>query len=205
MLPMPISPMPKAVTPSLLASPACSMPAASASSACRRVMASSRAMLPVVRRMCRSKMAAQRGSWAMPTSTTVTWSPKQAAMEDIPVTRRVIFTACCRVTERGAQDTPSSTTPLSAANTATRHLSMAGQNCPVMPASRMEMVSSAPRLPGGLASAACRFSAAVMAAPSAGAMVCMYACSSCSVICAPRYSLSPPAIQVMAGSPDFQW
>ena len=193
-LPMPISPMPSAVTPSRRASAACSMPAASASSACCRVMASSRAMLPVVRRICRSKMASQCGFCSIPTSTTATWSPKHAASDDIPVTCRVMFTACCRVTDRGAQDTPSSTTPLSAANTATRHLSMAGHTCPVMPASRTEMVSSSPRLPGGLASSACRFSAASMAARSAGVMACIYACSSCSVICAPRYSLSPPAI-----------
>ena len=47
-------------------------------------------------------------------------------MADIPVLRRVMLMACCKVTDLGAQDTPSSTTPLSAANTATRQLSIFG-------------------------------------------------------------------------------
>ena len=63
-------------------------------------------------------------------------------MADMPVLRKVIFTACCNVTDGGVQDTPSATTPLSAANTATRHLPMAGQTCPVTPASRMDISSS---------------------------------------------------------------
>ena len=63
-------------------------------------------------------------------------------MADMPVLRKVIFTACCNVTDGGVQDTPSATTPLSAANTATRQLPMAEQTCPVTPASRMDISSS---------------------------------------------------------------
>ena len=153
-LPMPISPMPRAVMPSALAAAACSMPAARAESAWARVMASSTAMSPVPRRTLRGRMPTSGTSPSMPTSTTATSSPKAAAMADMPVFRRVMLIACCSVTDRGAQDTPSSTTPLAAANTATRHASMGAHTCPVTPARRMERVSSSPRLPGGLASAA---------------------------------------------------
>ena len=45
---------------------------------------------------------------------------------------------CERVTEVGAEEMPSAVTPLSAANTSTRHFSTWGRTCPVMPASRME-------------------------------------------------------------------
>ena len=90
----------------------------------------------------------------MPTSYTVTSSPKVWASADMPVLRRVMFTACCTVTDWGAQDTPSATTPLSAANTATRHFFTSGQTRPVTPAMRTAMSSSLPRLPGGLANSA---------------------------------------------------
>ena len=204
-LPMPISPMPSAVTPSALASAACSIPAAMASSTCRRVMASSRTMLPVPRRTFRSRMPTGGTSPSMPTSTTVTSSPKAAAIADIPVLRKVMFTACCNVTDGGVQDTPSATTPLSAANTATRHLSMAGHTCPVTPASRMDSSSSCPRLPGGLASCACRRRAASMAASSAGRMASIYARSSCSVMLTPPDIPAAPASRETARSPDFRW
>ena len=172
-LPMPISPMPSAVTPPALAMAACSMPAAMAASACGRVMASSMAMSPVLRRTRRFRMPAGVVPQSMPTSTTATSSPKAAAMADMPVLRRVMLTACCTVTERGAQDTPSSTTPLSAANTATRQRFMGGHTRPVTPARRTDISSSAPRLPGGLASCACRCRAAAMASRSAGRMAAM--------------------------------
>ena len=149
------------------------MPAAMAASACGRVMASSMAMSPVLRRTRRFRMPAGVVPQSMPTSTTATSSPKAAAMADMPVLRRVMLTACCTVTDRGAQDTPSSTTPLSAANTATRHLSIRGHTRPVTPARRTDMSSSAPRLPGGLASCACRCRAAAMASRSAGRMAAM--------------------------------
>ena len=90
----------------------------------------------------------------MPTSMTDTSSPKVWASADMPVLRRVMLTACCSVTDWGAQDTPSATTPLSAANTATRHFLTVGHTRPVTPAMRTVMSSSFPRLPGGLASSA---------------------------------------------------
>ena len=90
----------------------------------------------------------------MPTSYTATSSPKVLASADMPVLRRVMFTACRKVTDWGAQDTPSVTTPLSAANTATRHFPIAGQTWPVTPAMRTAISSNLPRLPGGLASSA---------------------------------------------------
>ena len=205
MLPIPISPMPRAVILSALARAACSMPAAMAASASGRVIASSTAMFPVPGRTFRSRMPTPGTSAAIPTSTTATSSPKAAAMADIPVLRRVMLMACCKVTDRGAQDTPSSTTPLSAANTTTRQLSIFGHTWPVMPARRMAISSSAPKLPGGLASSACRFRAASITARSAGRMACIYCCNAASVMSVPRYTPAPPASAATAGRSDFQW
>ena len=61
---------------------------------------------------------------------------------------------CCFVTDCGALETPSATTPLSAAKTSSCFLLSALCTRPVIPASWMEISSSRPRLPGGLASRA---------------------------------------------------
>ena len=61
---------------------------------------------------------------------------------------------CCFVTDCGALETPSATTPLSAAKTTSCFLLSALCTRPVIPASWMESSSSRPRLPGGFASRA---------------------------------------------------
>ena len=90
-LPIPISPMPTACIPSCAARCACSMPTEMAVSACSRVMAGSRAISPVERRIFRFTISGQRTSASMPTSVTTTESPKAAARADMPVICRVIL------------------------------------------------------------------------------------------------------------------
>ena len=153
---------------------------------------------PRPRRLC----PRQDTGTQMPTSTTCTSSPKYAANADIPVLCRVMFTACCTVTDWGAQDTPSATTPLSAASTVTRHRRTSGRAVRRIPASRMDISSSAPRLPGGLASSACRRRAASMASRSAGRMDSIYAVNSCLVMCSLHIRV-PAATQETGRSPDF--
>ena len=70
---------------------------------------------------------------------------------------------CIKVTDWGALETPSSTTPLSAAKTSRWVLSMELWTFPVMPANWTDKSSSRPRLSGGLARVACRCLAAAMA------------------------------------------
>ena len=94
--------------------------------------------------------------------------PKCFASTDAPVFARVRFTVCCKVTDWGALDTPSATTPLSAAKTSRWVFSTRLHTFPVIPASWMDKLSSRPRLPGGLASRSCRSRAASMAAVSRG-------------------------------------
>ena len=53
----------------------------------------------------------------MPISTTTSSSPKYFARHDAPVKPRVRLIDCASVTDCGAELTPSSTTPLSAART----------------------------------------------------------------------------------------
>ena len=202
MLPMPISPTPTASMPSSLAMWARSRPTDRARRASCSVMAGSAAMSPVEKRTFRSSTWGQDTGTQMPTSTTWTWSPKYAARADMPVLCRVMFTACCTVTDWGAQDTPSATTPLSAASTVTRHRSIRGRGVLRMPASRMDMSSRAPRLPGGLASSACRRRAASMASRSAGRMDSIYAVNSCLVMCSLRIRAAA-ASRETGRSPDF--
>ena len=202
MLPMPISPTPTASMPSALACRARSSPTAKASRACCSVMAGSTAISPVENRTFRSSTWGQGTGTQMPTSTTCTSSPKYAANADIPVLCRVMFTACCTVTDWGAQDTPSATTPLSAASTVTRHRRTSGRAVRRTPASRMDISSSAPRLPGGLASSACRRRAASMASRSAGRIDSIYAVNSCLVMYSLRIRV-PAASRETGRSPDF--
>ena len=118
----------------------------------------------------------------MPTSITSTSMPKSRAIADMPVLPRVIFIACASVTLCGVEATPSATIPLSAANTTMRVFSMRLHTRPVIPASRTEISSSAPRLPGGFASLLCLSFAAAFAAESAGRMREINAFSSVSFI-----------------------
>ena len=99
-------------------------------------MALSRTMSPVERRIFRSTMTGQRTSASMPTSVTSTLSPKYRARDDMPVRCRVMLTLWLSVTDWGVQDTPSATTPLSAAKTSTRHDRSSRRTCPVIPARR---------------------------------------------------------------------
>ena len=105
-------------------------------------------------------------------------------------------------TDGGVQDTPSATTPLSAASTVTRHRRTSGRAVRRTPASRMDISSSAPRLPGGLASSACRRRAASMDSRSAGRMDSIYAVNSCLVMCSLHIRV-PAATQETGRSPDF--
>ena len=75
-------------------------------------------MFFVPRAIFRSRTAgyAERSAFT-PTSQTITRQPRRAAIEEAPVTPRVRLTVCAAVTDCGAEDTPSSTTPLSAAKT----------------------------------------------------------------------------------------
>ena len=175
-LPMPISPMPsKAASASM----AIWAPVRMACSAWARVMAGPAAMLPVPAAMRLSSTAGSFTGIFTPISQTVTPQPNRAASTAAPVLHRVRLIVCCKVTIWGVLATPSATTPLSAAKTSSCFLARSLCSWPVMPASWMESSSSRPRLPGGLASWACRRAAASMAARSRGRMVPM----SCSRFC----------------------
>ena len=200
-LPMPISPMPSASTPSAFAVSAASMPAAMAASACSRVIAGPSAILPVPLAILRSSIPSGVRCESMPTSITRTSFPKNAAIADIPVMCFVMFTDWASVTLCGVTATPSFTTPLSAAKTATRQRPSVFLTLPVTPASLIEIVSSLPRLPGGFASSACRLAAASAASASAGAMAEIIPFSSCSVISDNPYRRASPSTR---GSVCFQ-
>ena len=190
---MPISPMPTAVSPAAFASRTVSMPTEMACTASLRSMAGFCAKFSVPCRIFRSRTAGQCVSVKIPTSVTITSSPKNRASVDMPVRPRVMLTACSRVTDCGAQLTPSAQTPLSAAKTSTPVRPSVGRSVPKMPARRTEMSSSRPRLWGGLASWACRASAAHIAAASAGVMVFKSSKSCCSVMGLP---FSKPAVRL---------
>ena len=118
----------------------------------------------------RSRTFGSRMTAFTPMSTTTTSSPKCLARHEAPVLPRVKFSVCARVTDWGAQATPSATTPLSAHRTMMRHRSSLLWTRPVIPDRRMEISSSLPREPGGLASCAWRCRASSITASSAGLM-----------------------------------
>ena len=104
-------------------------------SACSRVMAGPLAMFWVPKAIFRSSTAGSRMMALTPTSQTVIPAPKCLHSTEAPVLARVRLTVCIRVTDWGALDTPSSTTPLSAAKTSKWVLSMVFWTFPVIPAS----------------------------------------------------------------------
>ena len=150
-LPMPISPTPST---SASVSAASSMPVSTARSHSSRVMALPRAIFFVPKAILRHSTAFSRMFAATPTSQTVIAQPKCLQSVAAPVLPRVRLIVCESVTERGALETPSSTTPLSAAKTRRCFFSILLCTRPVIPASCTERSSSLPRLPGGLASCA---------------------------------------------------
>ena len=90
---------------------------------------------------------------------------KECELEEFINYARIASVTLC-----GVEATPSATIPLSAANTTMRVFSMRLHTRSVIPASRTEISSSAPRLPGGFASLLCLSFAAAFAAESAGRM-----------------------------------
>ena len=116
-LPMPISPTPRSCWPPRFASAASSMPVRMPCTACSRVIAGPAAMFAVPLPRERFMISGHVYGSAMPMSTTTSPSPKCFARHDAPVRPRVRLMDCARVTDCGADDTPSQTTPLSAAST----------------------------------------------------------------------------------------
>ena len=87
-----------------------------------------------------------------PTSATKRSIPKCFAMEPTPVSLLVKFIVWERVTDWGAEATPSSTTPLSADIMTIAFLLIEFLTFPVIPESCIEMSSKVPSAPVGLAS-----------------------------------------------------
>ena len=129
-LPMPISPTPRA---SAFVSMASSAPIKMAFSACLRVMAGPLKIFCVPMAIFRFKTFGSVITALTPTSQTVIPEPKCLARTEAPVLARVRLMVCIRVTDWGALETPSSTTPLSAAKTSRWVWSMELCTEPVMP------------------------------------------------------------------------
>ena len=151
-----------------------------------------------VPRATRQLMTPATGVPAMPISTGTTAQWAAAAMRQTLVRRAARFSSTARVTLASVWLTPWATTPLSAHSTNTARLARSGVSVPIRAAASSTIVSSRPRPPRGLASAAQWACAAARAALLGDVTVFNKVFSSFSVMVLPLYSGRPRSQSVAA-------